>query len=307
MRNSGQNSEVKINTRSFIISAVSNQKVIPPRKCLFCQGYGMSGQHIWPDWMGKDSALPTFRKPNNAIGIFQTLNKFHHVISPKNIDNIVFIEPPKFINRQGYLGNQKLKIVCVKCNNTWMSQIELNSKSIIRSLMLNENRILSVADQDKLVAWITLMAIIAEFTDEPMKAISYAERKYFMDNKMPPRQWAIWIGKYEGVNWNQHFKHHGMAMVSPNGTAPELKINAEQKINIQTTTFAVGGFLFFVASTFEPALYKSIQKLGFLNLVKLWPYSPNEIDWSMMTINYDEQMENISNVILAAVGKISAR
>jgi hypothetical protein len=249
----------------------------PQGQCIFCQGHGMTKQHIWPDWMSRDSTLPTYRPSPNPIYSEVTF-------PPPKIDKInkstgqfsVQLQAPQVVIRQGPPGSRKLRLVCRNCNGGWMNTIENSSRDIIASLMKDERTILSQDEQIKLAYWITLITIVNEFTDIKNKAVPYQQRKYFQENKTPPEGWLIWIGRYNGTQWDQLIKHIGLTFLSP-GSAEDA---ASEISDTQVTSFAVGKMFAFVISTSRDESYSKLSKFQPKGLIKLWPDTQAEIDLS---------------------------
>ena len=86
------------------------------RKCIFCGTEGnLSKEHLWPDWLSKlylrkDSESHTF-------GSKSYLNK-------KEVRDGTYSRP-------GHLFSLKNRVVCVTCNNGWMSRVEEETKPIL--------------------------------------------------------------------------------------------------------------------------------------------------------------------------------
>jgi hypothetical protein len=249
----------------------------PPGRCIFCQESGnMTKQHIWPDWMGRDETLPTWRGHDRG-GNTQIVTKFSN-LSPNLRIPLIQMDAPDVTNKQGHVGSRKVRLVCNKCNGGWMAEIEQASQPILTKLLKNEDCIISHEEQLKLATWITQMAIVVEFTDIPHKATSYAERKYFMDNKTTPDSWVIWIAKYDGKQWEQRYKHGGAALVALDGLPIPAKKDALP--NFQASLIAAGSLFIYAMSTSLPRAKKNIDEFTHPKMTKLWPTSGSPISWT---------------------------
>jgi hypothetical protein len=251
-------------------------------------------QHLWPDWMGRDNALPTYRINDLSTSNSQVLMGVDTVF-PTNSPPISIIRP-QLINRQGHIGTRKLRMVCKECNNTWMSQIEDESKQVLTGLMLEQTVSLSPDEQIKLSSWIALMTILWEFTYIPTAAIPYQERAYFKLNKVPPSNWAIWIGKYHGTDWVQHYRHHGYGYAAQNGSNV-----TRSKALFQTSAFVVGKLFIYVLSAHSPLFTNQLSMFSHPSLVRIWPQIDNAINWPSLTPITHAEAQSISDFAQTAV------
>jgi len=95
-----------------------NVKHVPPqparpltKKCIFCDGPGLSRTHIWPDWLNKllkpgPLRQELIKKPVHTPGA-STSHIFRAQI------------------RQGSIFTQKPYLACMSCNNGWMNGFEV--------------------------------------------------------------------------------------------------------------------------------------------------------------------------------------
>jgi hypothetical protein len=264
------------------------QPLKPQAKCIFCQGYGMTKQHIWPNWM---NAVISERGDTHL----QTLTRFKSLI-----DSSLQVEKPLFNEKNGDIGTRKVRLVCAQCNNNWMSRIEDAASSVISSLMAQKTTTLPQAEQAKLISWICLMAIVAEFTDIPTKAISYEQRMRFMDTHLPPEGWVIWAGKYEGREWSpRRYRHIGVHAVKREDYArdPINYSGTNASKNLQTTTIVADHLAIQVISTTDPTLEKALSDFQPLKMVQLWPSTQIELDWASLIPLSDGEMRAISSYL----------
>ena len=268
----------------------------PQRSCIFCQGYGMTAQHFWPDWMGRDESMPTYRKKEGPTSksYSQLLNRMTILHSERTI----LVDGPQVKQRQGPFSSRKLLIVCGKCNNGWMSDIEVKSKPVVKSLISQQEVILSDSDQKKLAVWLTLMTIVAEFTDLPMKVIPGNERKAFMDTKESPATWVIWLGRTDSDVWQQRYHHVATGVANP----ADLPLADSTKANIQISIFGLGGIVAFISSTSDPKFQSLITNLSPAGMVKLCPPTGSPINWDSMRIITSEEIFAMSEVFRKYIG-----
>jgi hypothetical protein len=250
-----------------------------PGKCIFCEGIGMTKQHIWPNWMNR--AFPKNENSHTNLKL-----SVQSVFGQKQRTLLIHSPVTKKLN--GNIGSRQLRLVCSKCNMGWMSKIDEQSKDLIIALMTHQDIILSQEQHLTLAAWIAQITIVAEFTDIPMKAIPYSERKYFMDNQLPPSTWAIWIGKCKSTNWQElAYQHRGILsarlMKDNNGVMKEVK----REVATQSSAFTIGGLYILALSTKDADLNQTINDFTYPELVRLWPLNTVRIDWSSLPIVLD--------------------
>ena len=108
------------------------------RVCIFChrEEQALTREHVYPNWLSKlfDPRL---------VGVNEVLG-----------DNV---------NRvwQGAVFQQKVKLVCIECNNGWMSDIESGVKDLLTSLAFTyDGHTLSREDQRKLSLWVQKTVLV---------------------------------------------------------------------------------------------------------------------------------------------------
>lgn len=156
-------------------------------KCIFCGGFGLSRQHVIPDWM---SALLPYRE-NHPQQLFSIFSKF----DPE--EPVVAIKPVLDIKkRNGPVNQRKVRNVCVKCNGGWISQIESAAKPLFEAMILGKEVALSRSDSKLLSLSIAIMTIMWEYTDPNPRnrIIPDAHRSFIFKNRRLPDGWYIAVG-----------------------------------------------------------------------------------------------------------------
>ncbi|WP_449411375.1 hypothetical protein [Methylobacterium komagatae] len=155
-----------------------------PRTCIFCgEAREMSKEHVFPDWIGqsikKDERAwhPEFRMmPDGTI--------------------------PKFVKKNGHAFTRKIRNVCARCNNTWMSALENKNKSVLEKLMRSEIHLASVEEQKSIAEWAILKTIVQDCFRNPDKSIaSMEDRRKIFEEGIFPSGWAVWIGRIDAPFW----------------------------------------------------------------------------------------------------------
>jgi hypothetical protein len=104
------------------------------KKCLFCQRAVDSAEHLWSDWILKDL------KPVEPI----------HVKIGRRTSK--WVDNPEV----------RVKCVCQKCNNSWMSDLENENKPHIRTMMHGNPITLEPKQQRSLTRWAILKGMVLE-------------------------------------------------------------------------------------------------------------------------------------------------
>ena len=110
-------------------------------------------------------------------------SSYHRQITTKNSYSSdlkkVYLEKnkPKFKN--GDIWSQKIRNVCLSCNNGWMSRLENNIKENLLDLIIDKKIKLGANEQTRLSAWIALVTIMAEYTQRETQSVSQEERTLF--------------------------------------------------------------------------------------------------------------------------------
>lgn len=102
------------------------------RVCIFChhEGQKLTREHVYPNWLSS---------------LFNEDIKSTNEVSSDNVDRVW----------QGRVFQHKLKLVCGKCNNGWMSTIEGQVKDLLTSLAFtHDGHTLSSDDQRKVALWV---------------------------------------------------------------------------------------------------------------------------------------------------------
>lgn len=141
-----------------------------PKCCLFCPNPVDSAEHLWSDWILKDL------KPVEPIRV-----KFGKTMSE-------WVDNPEV----------RIKCVCQKCNNGWMSDIENENKPHMLAMMNDRQVLLTPIQQKLLTRWAILKAMVLDGSSKRrlIKFYSDSERTGM---KPPLRSIPVgtfaWIGR----------------------------------------------------------------------------------------------------------------
>jgi hypothetical protein len=181
----------------------TRRSIRPQGRCVFCGGTGLSKEHVIAEWLKR--TLPDV-PDHTLIGL-----------------NFTFDPAATFVHdstrsRQGGFHQRKVRNVCTKCNNGWMSGIVERAKDFVEPLVRNQAVHLHQQGQRDLATWIALTCIMAEFTGEGTAAIPPEDRQFIRSNEEPPPHWIIYVGRYGGTTWatrGLRYRHHSGIMADP--------------------------------------------------------------------------------------------
>ncbi|HTT96688.1 MAG TPA: hypothetical protein VMF58_01450 [Rhizomicrobium sp.] len=233
----------------------------PPGKCIFCGGGNLSKEHFWPSWAA--DLLPA-----GTGSYFEHYQAYTEKTKP--------IGDPKETQRQGAVKTKKLRVVCVTCNNEWMSRLENEAEPILRPLILGNSITLNQSGQHLLAKWITLKVMVGEQNSPPDAVFSQSDREAFKLNCTIPNGISIWVAECGVGFWRTGYIHHTATLGLPNVPLADFR-----RKNVQATCFGIGNLLVLALASAIPEIdldeFISIDGNGVFRLWKnvrrnlLWP------------------------------------
>jgi hypothetical protein len=168
-------------------------------------------------------------------------------------------------HRTGDPHSIRIKCVCRKCNNDWISELQENAKPYLVPMLEGTKITLAAKGQRAIATWAAMMIMVSEHMDkdEEMVATPPSDRRWFYENRRPPAsRWRIWIGQHRRET-HELFIHN----VMPLGTEEEIKrlgAKTPASPNTQTSTICLGQNLVIHAMGFH-------RVWGFIRRIKLSP------------------------------------
>ena len=126
-------------------------------KCVFCDGASgasLSREHVLPNWLRR--LFPRSPSDTHTHGVVSWAAGEGDILSPPQVAST---------QRSGQAGTRKVRAVCKKCNNEWLSVMEQDTQPLLESLILGERRIIDLPEQPKLAAWVAKTVMTAEFIE----------------------------------------------------------------------------------------------------------------------------------------------
>ena len=116
--------------------------------------------------------------------------------------------------------SRKLRIVCSKCNNEWMSEIQGVTKPILIPFLRGQPTTLSELRQKRLATWIAMTVICAEYLQPASVSIPVTARRCLFLKRIPPDNMRIWIGNFARKNWKADWAHNSLRIAENEGRYP---------------------------------------------------------------------------------------
>lgn len=192
--------------------------------------------------------------------------------------------------RAGDLASLVVKAFCDNCNNVWMGKIEESVIPILTPMILGADMHLSRRDRQLIASWCALKTIVGEFINSDTRTIPIEVVKDFMKHKSPPKNWIIWIGKYEGTLLRSYWHSSLDIQATENGLPVQTFTDAPR--NTQTSTFHIGNLLVHVFSA-HPAVLPYGVPLNINDaLIQIFPrWQFNTVPWPPEQ-SIDDEMSN---------------
>lgn len=168
-------------------------------RCIFCDGFGMSKEHIWSDWISESGLLPRAKEHQQFLMDLDMMTP-----------DVVALQPKMVPAKQGPLIQKKIRKVCRTCNNTWMGAIVDEARPAAAMLIRQKEFDVIPEIQRRLSSWIALATIMAEYTHEGSRSISNEDRMGIFISGELSENWRILIGRHDAADWLPHrYRHFG--------------------------------------------------------------------------------------------------
>jgi hypothetical protein len=174
--------------------------------CVFCHARAdITGEHVWSKWF------------SNMLGA-----KIYTVVRKDAEGNAKIWKSGKL--------DSKSKVVCAKCNNGWMSELEGKTKLVIQHMAVScEPTKLSRSDNTTIAEFSFLKAVIADHShDNRGPFFSRSERENFRETLELPDGFQMWLASLP--------IHHGI-FKSFYAAAPQ---NFPGRFEINAFTYGLG-------------------------------------------------------------------
>lgn len=255
----------------------------PQGKCIFCDGYGVTKEHIWAKWL--NPYLPK------------------NVINHEFASEVIF--PDRSVHhtkiRSGSAQSGRLRRVCLSCNTGWMSELQKKTQPILLPLILGQTSVLHRKAQTTLSAWIAMFVMVAEFLDKTgtKVAISPKDRLFLKSDLVAPSNMKVWIGYFEKDKWKGVWTHATIP-ISDEDHVPQRSSLGVDFPNTQTTTLVIGKLYIHVLSSEIASIVRS-QNMGRgekTHLYRIHPLKSSPLAWPPPMRLTDEDADAVASAFI---------
>jgi hypothetical protein len=200
------------------------------RPCIFCgTPEGLSKEHFWPEWMALH--LPVPPSTSNIGEFYESEGKQPHRLERRS-------------ERPGAVHTKKIRAVCGRCNNGWMSVLETRAKPILLQFITREGTVLLPDQCEVLSLWASVKAIVGEYSTDDT-AMTLMDDRHAVRQDRVPSYFRIFLALHELKTHSGYARHSTTLSLSREGPVPSLPRTISR--NIQAISFIVGPLLFYVA------------------------------------------------------------
>ncbi len=226
----------------------------------------MSKEHFWSDWMSE-----LISHGSESKHIHKIVSADAKIGTNQKVD--------KSESRQGDVTTKKIRVVCRKCNNGWMSKIEMKAKPILTQLILGRDCCLTPEQSHTLALWIAMKVIVSEHSEGGTQVTPAKDRYEFYESGTIPGYFRIFIGNHS-TNHSSGFIRQSY-MLSANGYSIKPKLKGLQR-NAEVISFYCGKLLVYICAyrvdglnldtLFDDSVFNMIYPVGTNNIAM--PISP---------------------------------
>ena len=147
------------------------------RQCAFCSNDASSGEHLWSDWIGR---------------LFTSSG--YNVRHRNSSGNLVKLW-------RAPTTGVKTNFVCRECNNTWMSDIELNARATVGDIIRYGAQVSLLARGVSALADFAFKSTVIANHMNPLDNTPFFspfERRRFRESRLIPNGVQMWIGAFAG-------------------------------------------------------------------------------------------------------------
>ena len=149
------------------------------RSCVFCGAPADSQEHVWPDW-----AVPMLVDEG-------PLPHFHQIIQEGRPD-----EERRYL-KDAY--SVTVGVVCERCNNGWMSNLESRAKPYLEPMLRGRGRAVHETGLRTLATWALKTSMMVEHMHGARRHIIPAEEyAHLFEHGEPSERIRVWMATYAG-------------------------------------------------------------------------------------------------------------
>lgn len=264
---------------------MSNRLPRPPKKaqfahkCVFCEvNNANSREHFYSGWMHdllplgtKGTSNGEFIEEHSKIGV---VSKYEKWVKP------------------GELFTKKMKVVCVTCNNGWMSQLDEAAKQLLTPIIKGEYVTLDAASLEILARWATLKAIVSEHDAGSTDMTPIEDRKAFMNGGAIPDYFHIYLLSHSCASRIGYVRTSQAVSLTPDGPQPPL--NGRLKNTQQISVILGSAMLHMNAARVDGFRIEDRLHMPKVAERRIWPPDITPLSWPARPVLTCDQMRELA-------------
>jgi hypothetical protein len=252
-----------------------------PRQCIFCDDAANSKEHFWSSWM--HGMLPAVPNPKHDRRFYS----FHP--SAGHREDGPHAKP-------GSIHTIKIRAVCKRCNNGWMSQLEEQSRPFLTPMINGTPIVLDEKQVEVVARWITLKCIVAEHATRNSSLTPRHDRESFKENGAIPAYFRIYCANHNMADAAGYMRHTSDLRLTLGPHDPPL-FGAD--CNVQTQSFMLGKIMIHVnaARVANFDLESRYALIPFHEQCRIWPLQRIETVFPHRPLLNQEGMAKIANCL----------
>ena len=231
------------------------------RRCAFCSGSELTKEHIWPKW----AAVHFPRTPHDQR--FEVLRA--EEIKSRTVTSFDRRE------RHGHTTTKTVKVVCRRCNGSWMGTLEEQARPFLETMLLGKPAVLDPKAQELVARWVTLKMMVIDLATPADTVFLAEDRAKFMKLGTIPIGMKIWLFPYSGADWRSAMRQDSYLI----GTSPVGLPHGSLAKNTKSLTLGFGALLIHAFFTHLARFddYATIDFEG--SVAHLWPMRRKVLAW----------------------------
>jgi hypothetical protein len=246
-----------------------------PRTCVFCGAPADSQEHVWPNWaaslLADEGPLPH---------VYQVI----HEGRP---------DEERRYSKDAY--SVTVRVVCKRCNNGWMSDLESRAKPYLQAMLGGHGRDLHEGGLRTPATWALKTSMMVEQLYGPKRrVIPGEEHGHLFEHGEPSERVRVWMASYAGSQ--------AVALGSPWGVDAETNETGPREWepdrgarDIWTVTILFGPVIFQVFGTTILPLLEGLE-LNTKHTHRIWPYV-GDFTWVRTPGFNDQELRAFLDVI----------
>jgi hypothetical protein len=131
----------------------------------------------------------------------------------------------------------KARVVCEKCNNGWMNDIDQAARPFLEPMMLGDRPDELVLDriaQNAVSLWAAMTAFTMEHIRPAMPLLSTSDYHAFYQGRVVPSGWKVWMARFNGLRPTR------VLMRATLGVSDKKVSVAGRELAVRYSTMAIG-------------------------------------------------------------------